>query len=50
MINDEAECYVIARIVSNVYSFHMIDKIARNQLFLVDMPVRVKLVHGFNGD
>lgn len=50
MINDEAECCVIARIVLNVYSFHIIDKIAQNQSFLVDMPLRVKLVHGFNGD
>ena len=50
MINDDTECCVIARRVLNVSSLLTIDKIARNQPFLIDIPGRVKQVHGLNGD
>lgn len=50
MINYEIECCVIARIVLNVYSLLIIDKISWNQPFLGGVLVKSQTVHGLNGD
>lgn len=50
MINDEIECCVIARVVFNCLFLLIREKIAWNQPFLVDIPVRVNQVRGLHGD